>query len=68
MTPDPSTSPGRLIEVDGEAVALLIRTEAHWEVFALDARVAPLEGRRYQTPVAAEHALVPAVRRSRRAG
>lgn len=67
MTTDVSTGPGRLIEIDGEALALLIRSGEHWEVFALDASATPFEGRGFPTPVAAEHALVLAHRRTRRA-
>ncbi|NLH80079.1 MAG: hypothetical protein GX458_04435 [Phyllobacteriaceae bacterium] len=67
MTTDVSTGPGRLIEIDGEAAALLIRHGEHWEVFALDGRAAPFDGRRFPTPVAAEHTLLLASRRKRRA-
>lgn len=66
MTSDASTSPGRLIEIDGDAAALLVRVGDAWEVFALDARIASFEGRGFPTPVAAEHELVRAFRRTPR--
>lgn len=58
MTFDGLDSPGRLLERDGEAVALLIRCGDHWEFHALDHRWAHLEGRCFGSAVAAEHALV----------
>lgn len=64
MANDTGICPGRLIEIDGEAAALLIPTGDRWEVHALDARSAPFEGCGFPTPVAAEHALVLAARRA----
>lgn len=58
MTTRDPQSPGRLLEIRGDAVAILVRTGDHWEFHALDPRWTSFEGRVFPTPVSAEHAVL----------
>lgn len=71
MTTNDLRTDGRLLEIRGDTVAIMVHAGDHWEFHALDDRWAHFEGRAFATPVAAEHAVLLAAKaaeRSSRAG